>query len=282
VAASLNPLRELWERSKAWPWPTQIIVALLALAPIGGVLNALEQAPADSDTIAAPPVVSIPVPTTGTTSTAASTTIPVRASPPTTTAVAPSTTSDTTAAPVTTPPAPAATTTAAPGPVGLVAQLRIEPEHPRDGYDRDSFNYRSGGTCDTRCQVLAQEHIATLPGLPTGGWLSLYDGYTTDDPTELEVDHVVALAEAWDSGADTWDPARREAFANDLDHPGALRAVTAATNRSKSDRDPAEWQPSNRDGWCTYATDWTTTKIHWKLSADQAEANALTNMLRSC
>jgi hypothetical protein len=264
----LRVIRSWWERSKWWPWPVQIVVALLALAPVGGVLNALEQPRADSDTIDARPVASIPdVPATTTAE---------PAPPLATTAGAPSTTPDTTAAPST-------TTTATPtGPTDLVAQLRIEPERPRDGYDRDLFNHWTGGSCDTRCRVLETERLDTLPGLPAGGWLSLYDSYTTDNPDELEIDHVVALAEAWDSGADTWDPARREAFANDLDHPAALRAVTAATNRSKSDRDPAEWQPPNRDGWCTYATDWTTTKIAWDLAADQTEANVLTNMLRGC
>jgi hypothetical protein len=61
------------------------------------------------------------------------------------------------------------------------------------------------------------------PRASCGGWLSLYDSYSTDGPDELEIDHVVALAETWDSGADSWDAARREAFANDLEHPGALR-----------------------------------------------------------
>lgn len=91
---------------------------------------------------------------------------------------------------------------------------------------------------------------STLPGLPDGGWLSAYDGYTTSDPSELDIDHVVPLGEAWRSGASRWDPARRAAFANDLDAPQALIAVTAATNRSKSDSDPAIWQPPNTNHWC--------------------------------
>lgn len=106
----------------------------------------------------------------------------------------------------------------------------------------------------------------------------MFDGYTTDDPGELDVDHLVPLAEAWRSGASTWDGPRRLAFANDVDQPGALIAVTAASNRSKGDKDPAGWQPSNTDAWCDYVTAWVTTKLQWQLTADEAEALALSNM----
>jgi hypothetical protein len=92
----------------------------------------------------------------------------------------------------------------------------------------------------------------------------------------------VALHEAWQSGAATWEPQRRRAFANDLGHPGALVAVTAAMNRIKSDRDPASWQPPNRASWCLYAADWITVKVRWGLTADEAEVTALRNMLAGC
>jgi len=162
--------------------------------------------------------------------------------------------------------------------------LTVAPEGPHDGYDRDRFRHwidadRNG--CDTRCEVLARQRIAELPGLPDGGWLSIYDGYSTDDPSEFDVDHVVALSEAWDSGASAWDDARREAFANDLDS-GQLLAVTAATNRSKSDRDPADWQPPNRSAWCRWGTAWVGVKAKWGLTADRAEVDALRNILRGC
>nr|WP_291837480.1 HNH endonuclease family protein [Candidatus Microthrix sp.] len=104
--------------------------------------------------------------------------------------------------------------------------------------------------------MLAAERHAGPPGLPGGGWLSEYEGYSTPDESELDIDHLVPLAEAWRSGASRWDPARRAAFANDLDAPQTLIAVTAATNRSKSDSDPSDWQPPNTSYWCTYASDW--------------------------
>jgi hypothetical protein len=59
-------------------------------------------------------------------------------------------------------------------------------------------------------------------------------------------------------------------------------AVTAATNRSKSDRDPAEWMPSHRDSWCRYATAWVTQKAAWRLTVDPAEHEALVNVLATC
>ncbi|MGH2688422.1 MAG: hypothetical protein ACRDKW_06400 [Actinomycetota bacterium] len=90
------------------------------------------------------------------------------------------------------------------------------------------------------------------------------------------------LAEAWDSGAVGWDANRREAFANDLGYAGSLIAVSASSNRSKSDQDPAEWKPPNTAAWCTYATAWATVKITRQLSADQAELAALRTMLGHC
>ncbi len=166
----------------------------------------------------------------------------------------------------------------------LVDQLVVAPEGSGDGYDRGLFEHwidADGDGCNTRCEVLEAERRSDLPGLASG-WLSIYDGYSTDDPSELDVDHVVALSEAWRSGASGWDAATRRAFANDLDEPDALIAVTAATNRSKSDRDPAEWQPPNRGAWCQWGLGWVRVKIKWGLTADEAEVSALRNVLAAC
>jgi len=167
----------------------------------------------------------------------------------------------------------------------LVDRLVVAPELPDAGYDRGLFVHwvdADGDGCDTRCEVLAAERRTDLPGLPGGGWLSSYDGQTTGDPSQLDIDHVVALAEAWRSGASGWDPGRMEAFANDLDDPGALVAVTGASNRSKGDADPASWRPSDPGDWCAFATDWTATKVRWGLTADPAEVAALRSILATC
>jgi hypothetical protein len=73
-----------------------------------------------------------------------------------------------------------------------------------------------------------------------------------------------------------------EAFANDLDDPGALVAVTGASNRSKGDSDPATWQPSDPGDRCAFAGDWTATKVRWGLTADPAEVAALRSILATC
>ena len=173
----------------------------------------------------------------------------------------------------------------------LLADLEVRPDSAQSGYDRSLFGSwidADGNGCNTRAEVLRAESATPAQVDPygchvlTGDWLSVYDGYRTDDPTELEIDHLVPLAEAWRSGADTWSHERRVAFANDLGHPGALVAVTAAMNRSKTDRDPAIWQPPNRSAWCSYAADWVSVKQRWQLAMDADELRAVRNMLTGC
>lgn len=194
------------------------------------------------------------------------------------------------AASTTVPPASGTSTPPVPPAAGgslaeRITSLTVAPEADADTYSRDLFGGdwidADGDGCDTRCEVLEMERRTDLPGLPGGGWLSAFDGYSTDDPSELDIDHLVPLAEAWRSGASTWTASRRIAFANDLDNPGSLIGVTAATNRSKGDRDPATWQPPNTDAWCQYVTDWVDTKLTWSLTADEAEIRAVTNMASS-
>ena len=220
----------------------------------------------------------------------------------TTTTVGPSTsaTSESTPTssprPTTTTTKPTATTTATtPAPAGdptaVLAGLRVAPEGARAGYDRGLFNHwvdDDGDRCDTREEVLIAESRSRAQidaygcKVVAGDWFSAYDGLAFSDPSELDIDHVVALAEAWDSGAAGWDAARRRAFANDLDRPEALAAVSASSNRSKSDLDPGQWKPTREAAWCQYARDWVTVKKAWDLSADQNEVDDLKVMLRTC
>ena len=173
----------------------------------------------------------------------------------------------------------------------MVSQLKVAPEGSLAGYDRARFGTwidADGNGCDTRAEVLRRQSRVPPQVDPfrctvvAGDWLSSYDGRTTDDPAQLDIDHVVALAEAWRSGAAAWDDARRRAFANDLDQPGELVAVTATANRSKGDHDPASWRPPNRASWCEFGTDWVRTKLKWGLTADEAEVSALRDMLHDC
>ncbi|WP_218125184.1 HNH endonuclease family protein [Glycomyces harbinensis] len=117
----------------------------------------------------------------------------------------------------------------------------------------------------------------------TGGrWYSYYDDTYVDSARAIDIDHMVPLAEAWDSGARDWDSARRESYANDLGADAPLIAVTAKANRSKSDQDPAEWMPPNASAACRYAYEWVSVKTRWDLTVDQDEADALRAIVADC
>ncbi|MET9462157.1 HNH endonuclease family protein [Streptomyces canus] len=160
----------------------------------------------------------------------------------------------------------------------------------REGYQRTSFKHwvdadRDG--CSTRAEVLIAESVVAPtvePGckVTAGEWRSYYDGVTVTAPGGLDIDHMVPLAEAWDSGASSWTAQRRQDYANDLDAERSLVAVTARTNRSKADQDPAEWLPPLADARCTYVTDWVATKLRWNLTVDDTERAALTRLADEC
>lgn len=191
-------------------------------------------------------------------------------------------------APVTAVATTAVTTPAPPPPTDPVG-LRIEAEQG-DGYNRDLFRHwvdADGNGCDTRREVLIAESITPVTvgsgcTISGGTWFSIYDNVTTTDSSSFDIDHVVALKEAWDSGAWSWTAEQRRAFANDLSQPYFLIAVTASSNRSKSDRDPAEWLPTNTGYRCDYVRIWIDVKRAWNLSVDQSEHDALARILSAC
>ena len=166
-------------------------------------------------------------------------------------------------------------------------QLVVTPESGA-GYDRDAFgsgwSTQSDG-CDTRDHVLRDEaKRGTERGCDVrrGVWRSRYDAKKVRNPSRLDIDHMVPLAEAWASGASAWSNQAREDFANDLDYRDALVAVTASTNRSKSDRDPAEWMPPKSGSHCWYAQAWVAVKYKYNLSVDSKEKTALEQTLSRC
>lgn len=131
-----------------------------------------------------------------------------------------------------------------------VASLPVAAEN-RTGYARSLFPLwvdADGDGCNARYEVLIAEAIITPSvgsgyKLTGGRWYSYYDGVYWTDPADLDIDHVVPLAEAWDSGARSWTTSRRQAYANDLSDSRTLVAVTENVNQAKGDRDPAEWLP---------------------------------------
>ncbi len=165
--------------------------------------------------------------------------------------------------------------------------LTIDTWASMSGYSRDRFDHWSsqGNGCDTRDAVLKRDGEAVQTDsecrITSGSWFSVYDGKTVADPQDLDIDHMVPLANAWRTGAKEWTDAAREAFANDLVRP-ELIAVTATTNRAKGDQDPSQWKPPRRAYWCEYAQKWVAVKSHWKLSVTVEEKAALFDMLGMC
>lgn len=190
--------------------------------------------------------------------------------------------------------APATAAPAAPAPHRLSLSEAVEAlplaAESRQGYVRTAFKHWGDADhdrCSTRAEVLIAESrtkpvIEGKCKVSSGTWYSYYDGQTVTDPKALDIDHMTPLAEAWDSGASQWSPARREDYANDLGAETSLVAVTAKSNRSKADQDPAQWLPPLADARCTYAADWTATKLRWGLTADKAEVAALEKLAQGC
>ena len=159
----------------------------------------------------------------------------------------------------------------------------------RSGYVRTKFKHwvSTGNGGDSRKSVIISEAIIkpTIEKgcvIKGGEWLSIYDNTKVTEAGKLDVDHFVPLAEAWDSGASGWDASKREMYANDQTDPRHLIAVTGASNRSKSDRDPAEWMPTNKAYACQYLVNWISVKVRWNLSVDKVEKDFITTNLKSC
>ena len=162
----------------------------------------------------------------------------------------------------------------------LLESLAVEAEQP-NGYDRGLFRHwvgADGDGCDTRREVLITEAV-TAPAvggrcvLSDGVWVSRYDGETdTGNGGGFDIDHLVPLKEAWDSGAHGWDPQTREQFANDLGFEHSLVAVSAGSNRSKGAQDPTTWLPPESSQRCWYAAAWISVKARWDLSVDSARS----------
>ncbi|MEU0221854.1 HNH endonuclease family protein [Streptomyces sp. NPDC006265] len=167
-----------------------------------------------------------------------------------------------------------------------LATLTVATEN-RTGYDRDLFPHwiTQSGTCNTREVVLKRDGTNVQQNsscaATSGSWYSPYDGATWTAASDLDIDHLVPLAEAWDSGAGSWTTSRRQSFANDLTRP-QLIAVTDNVNQSKGDQDPATWMPSRTTYRCTYVRAWVQVKYYYDLSVDSAEKSALQNYLAGC
>ena len=177
-----------------------------------------------------------------------------------------------------------------------LAALQVRGRAPLTGYDREQFGQawadvdRNG--CDTRNDILRRDldEVEIRPGtngclVLTGSLVDPYSGTTIDfvrgqDTSALvQVDHVVALADAWQSGAQRWDLERRTAFAND---PLNLLAVDGGLNQQKRASNAASWLPPDRGSWCGYASQQIAVKHAYGLSVTSAERDALERAARRC
>ncbi len=199
------------------------------------------------------------------------------------------------------PPTPTSPTTPATAPTNpadpasaltAVAGLTVKGRAPKTGYSREQFGQawfdadRNG--CDTRNDILRRD----LVDRQMKNWCKVLAGTSSPDPytgrtirfviggpSEIDVDHVVALADAWQKGAATWQPGIRLAFAND---PLALLAVDSGTNRSKGDGDAATWLPPDRPSRCAYVARQVAVKAKYRLWVTAAERDAMVRVLSTC
>ena len=177
-----------------------------------------------------------------------------------------------------------------PAAVSLLTQLEAligEPDPDRSRYDRDAFFERAdldGDCINSRHETLqeeASEYTMSANGcsVAAGVWYDPFTDRTFTDPADLQVDHVVALGDAWASGAWAWSDARRKAFSNDLAN---LNAIYGPENQSKSDKGPARYSPSNQAQTCAYLVQYGSVKVAWGLTVSQADYDAISDGLSGC
>lgn len=172
-----------------------------------------------------------------------------------------------------------------------LAGLVVAPESHAGSYVRDEFGQRwkdiDRNGCGQRDDVLARDlrvvrrqgRCVVVAGTLTDPYTGARVEFVKARAEQVQIDHIVALADAWRSGAWAWPPQRRESYANDL---GDLQASAGPVNQAKSDHDPGTWRPSDPVRACTFARRVVAIKTRWGLTADQREADALTAILATC
>ena len=160
---------------------------------------------------------------------------------------------------------------------------------PQGVYRREEWPHWAdvdGNGCDARQDALIAWSVvaATVNRSGTckvvaGSWVSPYDQKASNNSSDFDVDHLVPLANAFQSGGWAWSTERRRAFAN---NPSELVVASSSSNRSKGADSPDQWRPTNRDSWCAYADGWVKVKSTWGLTVTTSERDALGQMLDTC
>lgn len=170
-------------------------------------------------------------------------------------------------------------------------ELRVKGRAPKTGYDRDLFSDGWGSYygCDMRNRILARDLVSisyrddcivesgVLNDPYTGKTISFVRGVKTS--LAVQIDHVVAVSDAWQKGAQQLDSAQRYNFYND---PLNLIAVDGPTNSAKGDSDAASWLPPNKGFRCHYVARQIAVKLKYKLWVTQAEYDAMDRVLDTC
>ena len=172
-------------------------------------------------------------------------------------------------------------------------QLTIDDDPRRAGYDRDSFGFRQtdddGNGCDVREDVLARDltdvryqqgckvQSGTLADPYTGKTIRFVRGARTS--SAVQIDHVVALENAWQSGASAWDRTKRIRFGNDMYN---LLAVDGPANQEKGSASAAYWLPTNGAYRCDYVARQIGVKAKYGLTVTTKEKRAMLSVLHGC
>ena len=182
--------------------------------------------------------------------------------------------------------------TSTPKALAVLKTIAVKGRAPKTGYARTQFGDGWGdiGNCDTRNFILVRDLLGeTFRDSPactvaTGTLLDPYTAKTihfvrgVSTSLAVQIDHVVALSDAWQKGAQKLTFSRRVAFAND---PLNLLAVDGPTNGAKSDSDAASWLPPNRSYWCPYVARQVAVKAKYKLWMTSAEKARISQILTS-
>ena len=172
-------------------------------------------------------------------------------------------------------------------------ELEVASPGSMSGYSREEFRHWSKASdfgwdppqasCDAREAALVRDGESVEVGsgckVTSGSWYDPYTDQTYSDPQDLDIDHVVPLANAWRSGASGWNDDQRERYAND---PDVLLSVEDNANQEKGDKGPEAWKPPNRAIWCSYARRWIGVKSDYALTVNPQEKAALKQMLPTC
>lgn len=150
-------------------------------------------------------------------------------------------------------------------------------------YKRSEWKHWTGSPCNTRETVLKNsgkdvKNDKDCRAL-SGTWVEPYDNKTVTDASQLDIDHVIPLGYAATHGGQSWSPAKKEQFANDLTQ---LLATDAGENRSKSDKGPGKYMPPNKAYHCEYAKIWVNTASKYNITIEENDKVKLKAALQKC